>query len=40
MVASMGVSECGATEYSGVKRAVRGLLQFGRCELLLLEAGS
>jgi hypothetical protein len=38
------VSEYSAVEYSGVKlvgqQSVRGLLQFSRCELLLLEAGS
>jgi hypothetical protein len=38
------VSECSAVEYSGMKWvgwwAVRVLLQFSRCELLLLEVGS
>jgi hypothetical protein len=38
------VGESSAVEYSGVKRvgwwAVRGLLQFGLCELLLCDAGS
>jgi hypothetical protein len=38
------ISECSVVEYSGMKRvgwlAVRGLLHFSRCELLLLEVGT
>jgi hypothetical protein len=37
------VSDCSTVEYSEVSWLVRsqsGLLQFSRCELLLLEAGS